>query len=220
MAEKQPTLEVFQELYLRHPDGQDAVRSAILANLDNGWIHAQIREDRSMLSPGQDLLALERVDAPGIPGVTLWMFSEEDGNYKVSNIVPLKNGELGVSGYNAALNHFLQSVVEPACQSEPLAAKVTGASMSIDDWAGEPSAKALKSFSALANKSTGRSHPMDEQRWLHFLLEAHRAKSTLASDQLARWLIEAERWPIETAYELASEYDFSRTLLNLYDKQR
>jgi hypothetical protein len=196
------------------------VRAAILKNLDNGWIHAPKREDRSLLSPGQDLLALERLDAPLLPGVSLWMFSEEDGSYKVSNIVPLKTGELGISGYNAALNHFLQSVVEPACESESLKAKVSGASMSIDDWAGEPSAKALKSFAELANKSTGRSHPMDEQRWLHFLLEAHRAKSVLGGDQLARWLIEAERWPLEIAYELASEYDLSRTLLDLYDKQR
>jgi hypothetical protein len=220
MAKKQLTLEVFQELYLRHPGGQDAVRAAVLANLDNGWLHAPKREDRSQLSPRQDLLALERVDAPGIPGVSLWMFSEEDGSYKVSNIVPLKSGELGVAGYNAALNDFLQSVVEPACESEPLTAAVTGASVSIDDWAGEPSAKALKSFSALANKSTGRSHPMDEKRWLLFLLEAHRAKSMLGSDQLARWLIETERWPLKIAYELASEYDLSRTLLKLYDKQR
>lgn len=220
MAEKQTTLEVFQELYLRHPGGQEAVRAAVLANLDNGWIHTPKREERSLLSEGQDLLALERVDASGVPGVSLWMFSEVDGSYKVSNIVPLKSGKLGISGYNAALHHFFQSVVQPACESTPLTAEVTGASMSIDDWAGKTSAKALKSFSALANKSTGRSHPSDEKRWLLFLLEAHRAESMLGSDQLARWLIEAESWPLEIAYELASEYDLSRTLLKLYDEQR
>lgn len=218
MADKQTTLGVFQELKLSHPAGQDAVRAAVLGNLDNGWIHALEREDRTLLYPPQDVLALERADSIGFPGVSLWMYSNEDGSYRVTNIVPLESGELGVTGYNAALHDFFQSVIEPARARAPITAELTGASVSIVDWAGEPSAKALEIFSTLANKLTGRSHPKDGQRWLNFLMEAHRAKSSLTGDQLVRWLIEAESWPVEVAYELASEYDLSRNLLKLYEE--
>lgn len=220
MAERQSTLEVFQELCIRHPGGPGAVRATVLAYLDNGWIHTPQREDRSHGLDDKDLIALERIDTAEATGVSLWMFSQDDGSYKVSNIVPLKSGELGVGGYNAALHHFLQSVISPACERTPLTFEVTGALKSIDDWAGDTSAKALKSFSTLANKSTGRSHPMDEKRWLLFLLAAHRENSALESGQLARWLIEAEGWPLEAAYKLASEYDLSRSLLKLYDMDR
>ena len=220
MAEKQSTLEVFQELCIRHPGGSGAVRATVLAHLDNGWIHTPQREDRSHGLGDTDFLALERIDTAEAAGVSLWMFSQHDGSYKVTNIVPLKSGELGVGGYNAALHHFLQSVISPARESTPLTFEVTGALESIDDWAGDISAKALKSFSTLANKSTGRSHPMDEKRWLLFILVAHRENSALESGQLARWLIEAEGWPVDTAYELASEYNLSRSLLKLYDKHR
>lgn len=220
MAENNSPLEVFQDLYLRHPGGAGAVRNTVLAHLDDGWIHSPQREDRSHGLHDADLLALERIDTSEAAGVSLWMFSQDDGSYKVSNIVPLKNGELGIGGYNDALHHFLQSVISPACESTPLTFEVTGALKSIDDWAGDNSAKALKRFSTCANKSTGRSHPMDEERWLLFLLTAHREKSALESGQLARWLIEAENWPLETAYELASEYDLSRSLLKLHDMHR
>ncbi|MFG6433707.1 hypothetical protein [Roseateles sp. LYH14W] len=220
MTEKTQALEVFQELYLRHPQGAVAVRAAVLANLDNGWSHEPEREEKSAALGNDDMLALERAATPNLPGVSLWMFSAKDASYKVSNIVPSKSGELGVAGYNAALQHFIQSVIQPASESTPLTFEVTGALQSIEDWAGDACAKALKTFSSLANKSTGRTHPMDEKRWLLFLLVAHREKSTLESDRLARWLIETESWPLEIAYELASEYDLSRTLLKLYDQTR
>ncbi len=220
MTKRQSTLEVFQELCIRHPNGPGAVRATVLAYLDNGWTHTPQREDRSYGLDDADMLALERIDTAEAAGVSLWMFSQDDGSYKVSNIVPLKSGELGVGGYNAALHHFIQSVISPACESTPLTFEITGALKSIDDWAGDTSAKALKSFSTLANKSTGRSHPMDEKRWLLFLLASHREKSELESGQLARWLIEAEGWPLEVAYELASEYELSRSLLKLYDMDR
>lgn len=220
MTKKAQTLEVFQDLYLRHPDGPDAVRSAVLDHLDNGWIHAPQREKRSLALNDADMLALERLDSPAAAGVAMWMFSQTDGSYKVSNIVPLKSGELGIGGYNAALLHFFESVVAPASNDTALVHELSLPSQTIEGWAGAASAKALQTFSDLANKSTGRGHPMDEGRWLRFLVTAHREKSPLNSSQLARWLIQVETWQAEIATELASEYDLGRSLLKFYDEQR
>ena len=151
-------------------------------------------------------------------GVSLWMFREKGGRYKVSNIVPLKHGDLGINGYNDALKDFVRAVVEPAVDESHLVYDLSSGLASITDWADQDTAAALKRFSNLANKSTGRGHPMDGDRWRAFLITAHRKNAPLNSEQLARWLVEVERWSLEVASELASEYDLSRSLLTKYDE--
>ena len=219
MAVKESKLEVFQELSLHHPAGLEAARSAVLAHLGHGWVHSPQREDNQDRRD-VDMIALERLETSKSPGVALWMSAREDSRYWVSNVVPLKNGELGISGYNMALRDFANNVLKRACRETELSFELSKADKTIEDWAGEHCAAILRSFSNLANKSTGRSHPLDGKRWFLFLLAAHRENSELESDKLARWLIEAEGWPQETAYDLASEYDLSRTLLKLHDKSR
>jgi hypothetical protein len=80
------------------------------------------------------------------------------------------------------------------------------------DWMSEKSAKLLSKFSSCANKSTGASHPMDEERWLDFILEAYKDQRD-AGSYLSRWLIEAERWPEDVAYDLLLQYEFAMHLL-------
>lgn len=212
-------LDVFQELSVAHPLGPAAARAVILGALDDLWIHRPDAELDASLDPLQSVLSLERPTTDKLPGVTLWMYSDKSGRLSVSNIVPITPGELGLAGYNAALNHFLQAVIQPACETSPLTVSITPSTLSIQDWAGASAAKALTSFSNLANKSTGRGHPRDEERWLAFLLEAHKSDSALTSEQLSRWLIEVARWPVDTAHQLASEYALSRSLLSLHDKR-
>ena len=146
------------------------------------------------------------------------MFEDTDFRYKVSNIVPLNHGDLGITGYNAVLKDFVRAVVRPAAKEDHLEYNLSSDVKSIDDWVDQDTAMALKRFSALANKSTGRSHPMDGDRWLAFLLLAHRKNSQLNTEQLSRWLVEVEKWPSEIANELTLEYELSRSLLSKYDE--
>lgn len=211
-------IEVFQELYLQHSNGPASVRNAVLKHLSHDWVHRPEREEE-IRTPGEaGVIALERSPTEDNPGVSLWMFEETDRRYKVSNIVPLKHGDLGITGYNDALKDFVRAVVSPAAEECHLEYDLSSGVKSIDDWADQDTAKALKRFSALANKSTGRSHPMDGDRWLAFLLLAHRKNSQLNSEQLLRWLVEVERWPSEIANELTLEYELSRSLLSKYDE--
>lgn len=213
-------IEVFQELYMWHSNGSAAVRNAVLKHLSHYWVHRPEREEE-IRTPGEtEVIALERSPTGDSPGVSLWMFEERDGRYKVSNIVPLKHGDLGTTGYNDALKDFVRAVVSPAAEEFHLEYDLSSGMKSIGDWADQDTVVALKRFSTLANKSTGRSHPMDGDRWTAFLLVAHRKNSLLNSEQLSRWLVEVERWPSEIANELASEYDLSRSLLSKYDEIR
>jgi len=219
--EKASGIKVFQELVLRHADGPPAVRKAVLAHLNPPWNHKTQREDEireDALGSG-DVIALMRDATEKRPGISLWMFEEGDG-FKVSNIIPLNAGELGIAGYNQALKDFVDEIVVPAERAGLLNYLLTSPFKTIDDWADSQTVTCLKRFSAAANKSTGRSHPMDEVRWLEFLIAAHTNGAGRDSEFLLRWLVDSEAWPHDIALELASEYDLSRSLLSKYDASR
>ena len=77
----------------------------------------------------------------------------------------------------------------------------------------ESTAQLLRSFSTLANRGTGVSHPSDRKRWNAFLLSAHKTGCTIPPSTLARWLVESEEWAPEIAEQLAMEYAAGLNLL-------
>lgn len=220
---KKESVQVFQDLYLRHPMGSKTIRSALLQAAAGRWIHSDLKEENIRDTAGGqlvDVIAFERPATKGLPGVTLWMFEDGKGGYKVSNVVPIQQGQLGVAGYNAALVDFASTVVSPVIKSSGIELVLTSADQTIEDWTDLATASALKRFSSLANKSTGRSHPLDEERWLDFIISAHHGGRPLDPEQLSRWLIEVERWSDDIAHDLASDYSMGMALLDRYDRTR
>ena len=140
-----------------------------------------------------------------MPRPALTLCAREDG-YEVVNIVPLETDELGVSGYNDILNDFIERVVGPASREIEFDVAVTPRKQSITDWTSDEVASALHTFSVCANKSTGAGHPADRKRWFEFLFAAHAANTLLDTELLGRWLVEAEEWPPEVAYDLVDRY--------------
>lgn len=217
------SVQVFQDLYLRHPMGSKTIRGALLQATAGHWIHNDLKEESIRdTSVGQlvDVIAFERPATKGLPGVTLWMFEDGQGGYKVSNVVPIQQGQLDVAGYNAALVDFATTVISPVIKSSGIELVLTSADQTIEDWTDLATASALKRFSSLANKSTGRSHPLDEERWLDFIISAHHGGRPLDPEQLSRWLIEVERWSDDIAHDLVSEYSIGMALLDRYDRTR
>jgi len=220
---KKVSVQVFQDLYLRHPMGSKTIRSALIQAAAGHWIHSDLKEESIRDTAGgqpADVIAFERPATKRLPGVTLWMFEDGKGGYKVSNVVPINQGQLGVAGYNAALVDFASTVVSPVIKSSGIELVLTSADQTIEDWTDLATAAALKRFSSLANKSTGRSHPLDEERWLDFIISAHNGGRPLDSEQLSRWLIEVERWSDDIAHDLASDYSIGMALLDRYDRTR
>ena len=101
-----------------------------------------------------------------------------------------------------------------------LSAKLSRQWQSLDEWFSPSTAQALRRFSNSANKSTGASHPRDQERWMEFLISAHHDGSDIDSDLLYRWLHEVEGWQEDGARDLLMDYDFARTLLGHYDQHR
>ena len=220
---KENSVQVFQDLYLRHPMGTRTIRSALVQAAAGHWIHSGVKEEGIRDTAGGhlvDVIAFERPETKGLPGVTLWLFEDGNGGYKVSNVVPIQQGELDIAGYNAALTDFAATVVQPLIRSSGIELVLTPAERTIEDWTDPDTASALKRFSSLANKSTGRSHPLDDERWLDFIISAHHGGCPISSEQLSRWLIEVERWNYDIAQDLASDYSMGMALLDRYDHTR
>jgi hypothetical protein len=184
------------------------------------WRHAAERETSfvALLADGEDAIAIQRDAVDGLPACGLTLWQEGDG-YKVTNIVPLESGELGIECYNTLLDDFVRRVAEPASEGgELFELEISSPLAAIEDWMSPETATALRRFSALANKSTGSAHPLDRQRWFAFVIHAYRDNRRADTGQLTRWLIEVEGWPPELAHELAGEYETGIALLEQFER--
>lgn len=205
-------IEVFQDLILTSCDGHhSALREALCRNTTPPWRHAEERE-LEFPETSREFLAFQRVPADNLAASGLTLCERTDG-YEVVNIVPLEDGELGISGYNDVLNDFIKCVVNPAQQELKFDVTLTPRKQSITDWTSDEAASALHAFSVCANKSTGAGHPADRKRWFDFLFAAYAANTKLDTELLGRWLVEAEEWPPDIAHDLADRYQYSMDLL-------
>ncbi|POD96800.1 hypothetical protein BVY06_05600 [Pectobacterium odoriferum] len=213
-------LEVFQDLTIESSIKINSLRDKLTAQAHGEWGHDIEREneisDAALVD--EDVIVFNRAAFDDIDEscLILWQYGNQ---YKVTNIVPRNSGELGIRKYNIILNDFFNEIVIPMHKEGFLNFNISAQLKTIDSWLDESAADALMKFSRLANKSTKASHPLDQKRWLNFLIKAHRSAIKPDASELMRWLCEICEWPDETASDLAIEYEFSLSLLNEYDKR-
>lgn len=157
-----------------------------------------------------------------------------DHEIKVVNIVPLLKEHLTIDEYNAVLDLFYIDVIQPYQQNHANI-KIVGPTSDIFDpleHISEAALKKLECFCNSANKTTGSSHPSDEERWFEFICQTVDDKRTFDFDTLSRFLADEEywgkrddgyigamghfAWDEEQASELASEYDSYVRILQFY----
>jgi hypothetical protein len=215
-------LEVFKNLVIKGDDPAklDTFLAKLRSNLAPGWSRdeqAEANVNRDL--PGRDIQAFRWTDQNSDLSAVLFLARTAD-EIKVTNIVPVTDGQLTRAQYNAILDDFAKRNADRIATQEELVVEVTPDKLAIDHWLSEEAARRLQSFSALANKNTGSSHSTDFERWAAFLIQAHMDKTSLDSSTLSRWLTEEEGWPEERASDLANEFDFARDLLRAYDDEQ
>ena len=212
------SIEVFQDLSIHVPRSSfSSLRSELISAAAAPWKFDLKRSDelkKSSMS-NADVLLFRRDAIVDHPAVNLSLWQRGD-TYYVPNIVP-ESGSLNHSEYNAVLGDFVIKVVRPVSTKLKIEIELSSARKSLTDWLTEDAARKLHVFSVSANKSSGASHPLDRQRWLNFVIAAHRADSSLNASTLARWLHEIEGWDEESAHVLAGEFENFIELLTLYD---
>ena len=216
MSKVADSIEVFQDLFLTcSNERRPHLREALLQHTKAPWRQDEELE-KKIRHEGHNFMAFEREYGDGLAASRLVLW-EEAGGYKVTNIVPLENGELGVTGYNDVLNDFIDLIVRPTSEGSGFHVRITAREQSIQDWTSKEAADALHRFSGGANKFTGSGHPSDRKRWFEFLMSAYKVKNKLDPELLGRWLVEVEEWPPDVASRLIIQYEFGLDLLNEYD---
>ena len=162
------------------------------------------------------------------------------GYITVGNIVPLKKNQLSIEEYNAVLDLFYEEIIVPN-QSRLNGIKVVGPESDIFNplnYISKEALEKLERFCNNANKTTGSSHPSDEERWFDFICQTVDDNQTFEFNTIYRFLMDEDywgkkepgfigamgrfAWDEERASELAVEYDKYVRLLVYYknEKQR
>lgn len=206
-------MKTFQNLYI-DLNGYDieSFIAQLTKNCGSNWKRAVEREENAKYF-GEKAFAFEYVGENGLPNAGLTLFEKDQGVWYVPNIVPIESGQLSIDEYNKLLINFKESLVDPAVQDTAIKVELTKDQVFLEDIVGKKAADALKRFSSAANKSTGHSHPRDEERWFEFLLVTQKSKKELSFDVLEAILIE-QGWSEEWAHDLACEFEYSEKLLD------
>lgn len=212
------SIEVFQDLHITGPATQMTSLGKELSDYAVApWRY--VTDEPVQKQEDGIVMFMERSEDATLPGARIVLWPSLVG-YSVLNVVPTKRSSLDYATYNSLIQEFVQLVATPASCKLDFEIQLSKQHQSIEDWFSPPTAKALQSFSRLANKSTGASHPLDQGRWMDFLMGAHAEHSKADSDLVYRWLHEVERWPEDTAHDLLKDYDFALSLLARYDESR
>lgn len=207
-------LHVFRDLvFSGDVDRLDDVASAITSELHAPWRRATER-DKTEFNVGMEWRVFGRETDGRLPGCLLFLTPNSRLNHLyVSNIVPTEGHSLGMDIYNAILAEFTEEFAAPAANKLGIQCQLS------DDWAdfanslGESAFKALRAASAFKPGT----HPNDRQRWMSFIVTAHRADLDLDTDLLRRWFV-ADGFSPDRAWQLMTEFDFATELLKLNDQ--
>lgn len=136
--------------------------------------------------------------------------------FRVTNIVPMEKNSLNYDEYNEVLDKCVKDCIIPCANDCGLSYKVTSENVDLEYYMSKESARKLRMFSSAANKSTGSSHPYDQQRWNDFICQTVKDEDKNVISILGRWLAEEEGWDDEHATELVIEYEKGIALLEYY----
>lgn len=160
------------------------------------------------------------------------------GYVKVGNVVPIDKNQLTVEEYNAVLDLFYKDIVVPysLVHEEINIVGPTSDQFKPLDYITPEALRKLELFCNGANKSTGSSHPCDEERWYDFICQTVDDNMIFDSDTLYKFLCDEDywgkkeddflgvmghfAWGEDMAAELASEYENYVAILQYYKQHR
>lgn len=188
--------------------------------LQGNWQRAADIENEAKASGINDpYLCFELQNDPMFSPVVLVLSADEPGApMEVINIISRQRSSLSHDEYNSLLARFHTEVVEPSLRGTTVGVDVSSPDVEIEDLAPSSVAEALRQFSVLANKSTGASHPLDQERWFSFVVASHRSGKPMEVEMLTRWLVEKGGWTSEWAHDLSIQYEQQVALLSYYDR--
>lgn len=216
-------MKVFRDLFLRSdPERLRATLEVVERQLTDGWSRDAETEGnlRAMALREEPTYCFACEQREHRPAAIVSVTQKEPGFFYVPNIIPKNRRELSHDEYNQILTEFCDRFVRPAAGQFGVQVELTDTQADLSSWLSPAAAQKLREFSTTANRSTSASQPCDHDRWMDFILAAHRDGTRLVAHTLRRWLIEIENWPPEVAQRLALEYEFGREVLAFSEGRR
>jgi hypothetical protein len=208
-------MKVFRELLI-HTNQQklEEIVSTLEKELPNNWIRNKVSEKKIESSSSIKYYIFTCDNTNSLESASVFLVKNKDDNYRIGNIVPKDLNKLSKDQYNAILVS-IYNLLRPICENFKVEITISTDDQSIEDWLTESSSKKLKSFSILANKSTGSGHPSDEERWFSFIVSVHINNDKISTTRLSNWLME-QGWHEDTALQLIIEFEQGLSLLKYY----
>lgn len=213
-------MKVFKDLEISIPaDDRATFFDRIEHLLDKGWIRDHDKEKLGA-ERGDGVFYIFVCEQKGDRQAALLAFATRSANtVYVSNIVPNQISQLDYDQYNLILTEFHDLFVSLLAKEMGISVKLTDESQTLEDWISRSTADKLRRFSASANKSTGSSHPHDEDRWYEFLVSVILENDDIYSSRLRRWLVEEGGWSDDIADKLSGQFEEGIDLLKFYRKK-
>lgn len=165
--------------------------------------------------------------------------SLSEGKIQVGNIAHLEKSELSIDEYNAILMDFYNTVIFPYKNSSNCDIDISEPTNDTFDPLSVISKEALNKlelFCNAANKSSGSSHPYDQERWFDFICQTVDDDRIIDYTTLAKFLSDEDywgskeegfiggmgrfAWDEESSYKLASEYESLSQIIIYYKNKK
>ena len=165
---KENYMKIFRELYFRgNPDQLQNFTNDIRKYVASDWEYG--RSDRYGSSWIYFDYSGDKVDNARVCISTGEYIQQCE--LKVNNIVPMEKNQLSIEEYNAVLQKFYEDIIIPYTASNR---EVYITEPSSDEFnpltvISHEALRKLEAFCNGANKSTGSSHPCDQERWFDFI---------------------------------------------------
>ena len=180
----------------------------------NGWTRDRSKDEEMKRTGGGAWLTFTLTGHPNLPPAFLFLSADKaTDKLFVRNIISPARDRLTFDEYNEILKSFAEAVLARVKAQHAIDFNLSGMDVDLSAQLPKDVYDRLRLFSVAANRKTGSSHPLDQERWMDFLIASDKATVTLDSHTLARWLVEVEGWESEQASRLAEEYEFGRELL-------
>jgi hypothetical protein len=210
-------MKQFRDLELRgNVSEADRLLNEIINSLPDGWVRNLEAEQKVRRNISDHMYCVDCRATSQHPAATIFLARIDDGAWQVSNILTSTDSSLSEDEYNAVAEEFATQVLEPVLRGTRVEVKLGKTETDLEDYMNADTAAKLRTFSVTANRSTGSSHPRDQERWHAFIIAAHRGGSKMHPHVLMEWLI-AQEWNPDRASDLAGEYEEGMELLRRYD---
>jgi len=200
-------MKTFQELFIKN--GKAFIDYVSSRPKSGNW-ERNIEYEKRLEDTGPSQICF-LYSGTALPPASIWIAENDEDQQYVSNIVPEGATSLSVIGYNELLNSWKSEYLSEFVHE----ISTTASEITIESTTNAVIAEAFNAFSRTANKSTGHSHPLDEEKWFRIIFECVMADKYIKHELLQAELLD-DGWEEDTAYELVIDYEYGVAAMKYY----